>query len=198
MLTIAVFILYVLYLLPFFTKESIENSSKNSSDSIRNQSTPFRSAFINNDTLLTYYEYYIDIQEEFDLKKNKAQHQLQNRTSKLEEDIFSAEKRAKAGLMSANEIEQTQEKIAKQQKNLQIYSQTLSEGLAEEEKIQREKLLIKISDFIRTYNKKAKYDLIFNYAQGGTLWHGDKGMDITQEILKELNKIYIKEKQDSQ
>ena len=188
LLTIAVVVIYVLHFLPH-TKNS---ETIDTIETARN--TDFRVAFINNDTLLTYYDYYTDIKKELERKKTKAQRQLQTRSSKLQEKVISAEKRAKAGLMSANEIQRAQEKIAQDQQNLQIYSQTLTEGLIEEERIQQEKLMNKITDYIKIYNQSQQYDLILNYATGGTLWYGNKSMDITQDVLTQLNEAYDEEK----
>ena len=120
-------------------------------------------------------------------RRNKAQRQLRDREAKLQSRMLSAEKRVQAGLLSKNEIVALQQEIADEQQSLQAFSQTLTTGLIEEEKVLQEKIVQDIKKCVEEYNTPKKYDIILNYTFGTTVWYGDKSIDLTNDILAILN-----------
>lgn len=144
-------------------------------------------AVINNDSLFVYYKYYEATMKDLNTKREKAQKQLQTRASKLQNEMISAEKRARAGLMSKNDMQRTQQDLAQKQQDLQVYEQTLTAGLVEEEQVKNQELLDQIKEYIEEYNQEKGYDLIINYVQGGTVWYASEAIDITKDIVDGLN-----------
>lgn len=47
-----------------------------------------------------------------------------------------------------------------------------------------------MEDFLEDYNAKAGFDYIFSVQDGGQIWVGNKGLDITQEVINGLNERY--------
>ena len=150
-------------------------------------------AYISTDSLYTYYNFYLDASRKFRTKQQKVQNQLQSRIQKLESESISYQKRAEAGLMSENDIKKAQTDMAKKQQELQVYQQTVSSGLMEEEKALADEMLAKITRYLEVYNNSQQYDIILNYAPGNAFWYVGKGLDITQEVIDGLNEEYAKE-----
>lgn len=147
-------------------------------------------AVINNDSLFVYYKYYEATMADLNSKREKAQKQLQTRAAKLQNEMISADKRARAGLMSQNDMQRTQQDLGKKQQDLQVYEQTLTAGLVEEEQVKNKELLSQIQEYIEEYNKDKSYDLILNYVQAGTIWYANDAIDITKDIVDGLNAKY--------
>ena len=150
-------------------------------------------AYISTDSLYAYYNFYLDASKVFQNKQRKVQNQLQSRIQKLEQESISYQKRAEAGLMSENDIKKAQANMAKKQQELQVYQQTVSNGLLEEEKMLASKMLKKITDYLEVYNDSKQFDIILNYTPGNAFWYVRKGLDITQEVIDGLNEEYAKE-----
>ena len=45
-----------------------------------------------------------------------------------------------------------------------------------------------IEDYLRDYNAVAGFDYIFSVQNGGQIWTGNKNLDITSTVIKDLNK----------
>ncbi len=150
-------------------------------------STKSRIAYVNIDSLLTYYRFYDAISKDFRDKRIKQEKQLQTRSRKLEEEVGNAQKRAQAGLMSQNEIQKTQQDLAYKEQELMAYQRSLQEGLYAEEQNLNRQLNEKVIDYLKSYNKDDRFDLIFSYGSGSPIMLATDALDITQAILKGLN-----------
>lgn len=155
-----------------------------------NDSTESRIAYVNIDTLLTYYAFYDAISKEYRDKRSKQEKQLQTRSRKLETEIANAQKRAQAGLMSQNEMQRTQEDLAMKEQELMAYQRSLQEGLMAEEQNLTKQLNEKVIDYLEKYNKDDRFDLIFSYGAGSPIMLATDALDITQAVLKGLNEEY--------
>jgi len=51
-------------------------------------------------------------------------------------------------------------------------------------------LLDSITNFLKRYNQKYKFDYILNIKKGGDVFLSNKTLDITGDVLKELNAEY--------
>lgn len=52
----------------------------------------------------------------------------------------------------------------------------------------------RIKDHLEQYNKQAGFDYIFSVQEGGQIWVGNKGLDITPAVVQGLNAQYAAEK----
>jgi len=153
-------------------------------------------AFINSDTLLNNYKRYDDLMAQFVEKRNNAEKQLNVRGQALQAEAVSFERRAKAGMLSNNELKVGQEDLMMKERQLSQYSQDIQMGLMEEEKRITLQLYDSIVSYLKDYNKDKKFRYILNYTKGGGILIADETFDITQEVLKGLNDKYEVEKKD--
>lgn len=86
--------------------------------------------------------------------------------------------------------ETSQEKVQLMEQNLAKYIDKINE-LAQEEDIKTtETVYLHINTYIEEYGKKKGYSIIFGSGTSGTLLYGDPAIDITEELLDELNYNY--------
>jgi len=96
--------------------------------------------------------------------------------------------------LSASEKVSQQQSLMKQQSNIRAYVEQI-EKLAEEEDGKMTLTVInQINQFIEEYSKKKGYDVVLGTNASGTVLYGNASIDITQEILEELNNYYLDKK----
>lgn len=153
-------------------------------------------AYINNDTLSVYYKFGEDKYKEFQAKVEKSQKQLQSRAMKLQKNAENFEKRARAGLMSQNDIRKKQEELGIKQQEIQIAQQSQSQGLAAEEAEIQAEVRKRVKEFLDAYSADKNYSIVLGYSDGVTstvIWSTPNVEDITQVVIDGLNAKYEEE-----
>lgn len=82
--------------------------------------------------------------------------------------------------------------LQEQGMTLEKYRKSINEKADKEEDKMLQGALNQINSFIESYGKKANYTLIIGTTSAGNLLYGDEKIDITNEILEQLNKNYGK------
>jgi len=152
-------------------------------------------AYIVPDSILKNYQYYQDISNQFDTKRNIAEREFEKKARNLQSEMQLFQQKAQAGLLSQNEIRSGEERLVKQERELQQYNQVETEKLMREEKELTERLYNRVADYIKKYNETAGYDFILNYVPGTTAWFVGESYNITQDIVDGLNQAYRDEKE---
>ncbi|MCS7005046.1 MAG: OmpH family outer membrane protein [Cytophagales bacterium] len=158
-------------------------------------SKPIRIAYIIPDSILKNYVYYQEISKQFESKRSIAEREFEKKARTLQSEMQMFQQKAQAGLLSQNEMRAGEERLLKQERELQEYNQTETEKLMREEKELTEKLYNRVSDYIKKYNDTAQYDIILNYVPGTTIWFANSMYDITHQIVEGLNQAYQLEKE---
>lgn len=187
LLSVAVVVLYVLHFSP---KDSTATAKSSVSSTASSTS---KIAYITMDSVLKNYKYYLEASAIFDKQRAEAEKELERRARKLQNEVDEYRSKAQAGLLSQNEMKGTEEKLMRQQQELQYYNQSETDKLMREEQVQMEKLYERITNFLKTYNADNRYDYIINYAKGTNVWYGNPAFDITTEVVEGLNKAFEEE-----
>ncbi len=181
-----------LYVTVFGGKSEGETASVGSVDA---PAGSVKIAYINNDSLVTYYKFYEDASEKLNVNRDKIRKQLETRGTKLQYEVRNVEQRAQAGLMSRNDIAAAEQDLMKKQQDLQQYQQTVSAGLMAEEQKLNEEIFENINAYLDSMNADKNYDLIINYVPGTVFWRAENNVvDITQQVIDGLNAKYEAEK----
>jgi len=77
-----------------------------------------------------------------------------------------------------------------QQKNVYQYSESIAIKAKEEENKMLEGVLNQVNSFAEDYGKEKNYDLIFGTTMAGNILYGVEAIDITKELIVEINKDY--------
>ena len=85
--------------------------------------------------------------------------------------------------------------ILEQKRNVfEKYSLEIQQKAESEELKETQAALNQVNSYIEQYGKSHKYDLIVSATSNGNLLYGNKELDITEEVLNNLNKNYFSEK----
>ena len=150
-----------------------------------------RIAFVEIDSLLTKYNFCKDLNELMLQKEENIRTTLNEKAKKLEADAREWERKVQNnGFASQERAQQEQQRILKQQQDLQALQQKLSDELAAENQKNNLELRDSISSFLKQYNKEKNFDLILSNSGLDNLLYAKKALNITDEVVNGLNSRY--------
>lgn len=106
---------------------------------------------------------------------------VQNAIKKYEKDLAS---------MSVKEQELSKRLIGNQQKQLEDYQRAIQDNARQEDGKLTQTVVTQVNAFLLDYGKKNNYKMILIASQAGTIAYAREGLDITEEVIKELNEQY--------
>lgn len=145
-------------------------------------------AFIDNSDVIDEYQMKIDIEKKYE-KKNKTFTQRRDSIGRVYQgEIQSVQMR----LASLSQQKQQEESQAFQQKwqpiqqQIQYEQQQMEQQFSEE----MESVITAVSDFVESYGESNGYTFILGKNQAGSVMYGNEINDISEQVIKAINKAY--------
>lgn len=182
-LAIAVIYLYVLH----FNGSTKPSAAGTASTTSFDGPIP-KIAYVNSDTLLANYDYFKDKQAALEKKATQLQSEYENRAKGLQSEISTFQRTA--GQMTINQAKAAEEDLRKKQQNLMQYQQNLSSQLMQEESKVNEELYQNVSEYLKELGKNKDFEVVLTYTKGSGVLYADDSLDITQQVLADLNERY--------
>ncbi len=174
------------------TSQNSTNKTSLSADSLGN----INIAYVNLDTLLLEYKYSIKLNEDFLTEQAKAKANLETRMKSFEKKYNEFSEKARLGsFISQKSMETQQNELLQEQANIQKLEQELTEKLMKQQTQLNNELLDTVSNFIKEFND-GRYVLILGNAAGGGILYAEPEMDITNQVVEQLNQRYSKSKKE--
>ncbi len=149
--------------------------------------------FINQDTLLSQYQYVKDMSARLETKGKAAQSDVGARQQAIQREV--AEYQKTANTLTAEQRAATEQRLQRKGQEFQQYSQNASAQVQNDQSAEQVKLYEKISAFMKDYAKEKGYKMILTYQKGNAnMLYGDPSLDVTTEVVKRLNESYSKDK----
>jgi outer membrane protein len=177
-LLVAVIVLYVLY---FSGNKTAGKTNSNDSTAI----SDLRIAFINADTVLKYYDYLKINKDKLEAKSKKLQQDYRNRAMGLQSEISNYQRTVNT--MTLGQVRAAEEDLQKKQQNLQMYEQTLSQQMMQEEAELNRALYERVTDYLKKYGSEKGLHMVLKYDPTSDMLYGTQALDITQDVIKGLN-----------
>jgi outer membrane protein len=148
--------------------------------------------YVNSDTLYSKYNYAKDVNNALQAKLKAAQSDMQSKLDAFQREGVDYQKNA--ATMPADQRQVTEQRLQREQQQLQGYQQNESAQLQDDKAAQYQKVYDKVDDFVKQYAKQNGYKLVLTYSkQVQTVIYGDPSLDITTDVVKGLNDAYAKE-----
>ena len=147
-----------------------------------------RMAFINSDSVLKHYDYFEVIREKLEAKSAKLDQDLRTRAQSLQKDIAAYQQNANN--LTAGQARAVEEDLGKKQQNLQLYQQSLSQELSNDEATMNKELYSKVTDYLKKYGSEKGIQIVFKYDPSSDLLYGGDPLNITNDVIKGLNESY--------
>ena len=147
-------------------------------------------AYVEVDSLMTQYDFAKDYSVTLQKKSNNARNTLTQKGNQLQAAVNNFQQKLNNnGFTSREQAASVQAAIERQQRDLQELQVRLESELANETQKFNEALRDSLNNFLTSYNKDKKYDLILSKA-GDNILFADHKYDITKDIINGLNKRY--------
>ena len=148
-------------------------------------------AYVDIDSLLTKYNFCIDLNEAMVKKEENIRLTLNQKAAQLKKDGEEFQRKYENNaFISPERAQQEYNRLEKAQADLQNLSNKLSNELATETAKNNLQLRDSINTFIQAFNKIHGYSLIISNTGFDNLLYADPSMDITNEIVDGLNARY--------
>ena len=142
--------------------------------------------FINSDTLLTDYNYFNVLKTGLEKKQDSVDNLLQQKAKLLDQEVKHYQ--ARGAQMSPEERAREEERLMGKQQGLMDMKESLVGELQSEESAMNDSLHDNLLRYLKEYNKSKNYLYILGYQRGSGIMLANDSLDITQEVLKGLNK----------
>ncbi len=147
-------------------------------------------AFVEVDSLMTQYNFAKDYSVTLQKKSNNARNTLTTKTNQLQAAVNNFQQKLQSnGFQSREQAQSVQAAIERQQRDLQELQARLESELANETAKFNTALRDSLNNFLTSYNKDKKFDLILSKA-GDNILLADRRFDITNDVINGLNKRY--------
>ncbi|MBO4764864.1 MAG: OmpH family outer membrane protein [Bacteroidales bacterium] len=149
--------------------------------------------YIQIDSLLINYDMYNDLMSAFQSKYQASQEELQKKSRALENDAKAFENQINKGLLTRSAAEEQQQRLLRRQENLQNEANNKQLELEEEQYVLNNQVYDAIKTYLEKYNQEHEFALILtSSAATNVVMEGNKGLDITNEVVRGLNEEYIR------
>jgi outer membrane protein len=148
--------------------------------------------YVNSDTLYSKYNYAKDVNNALQAKLKGAQGDMQSKTDAFQREVVDYQK--SQATMPADQRQVTEQRLQREQQQLQGYQQNESAQLQDDKATQYQKVYDKVDDFVKNFAKQNGYKLVLTYSKNvQTVIYGDPSLDVTADVVKGLNDAYAKE-----
>jgi outer membrane protein len=176
-----------------FSLASCDNSPKNDNSTEEKKQVPstIKIAYVEVDSIMSQYEFCKEYSLILEKKSQNIQSTLQQKGQALQAAATNFQQKLQQNAYTREQAEQIQAGLQKQNADLEALQARLTAEFQNETAKFNEALHDSLQNFINKYNKDKKYTMILAKS-GDNILYANKGIDITDEIVKGLNKAYKK------
>lgn len=154
--------------------------------------------YIQLDRILAEYDMANDLRSVVEAKVGSIQQEVNRRGEKLQKEVAAYQEKIQKGLMTQSTARAQGEQLQKKELEFNEYAQTKSNEIAEEQQVMMNRIADAIQTFIDQYNAEKGYDMILANQAGTPVIAAKPELDITDDVLKGLNDLYIKTKNNKE
>jgi outer membrane protein len=184
--------LIVLYILFLTTKRSEELKAP-----VALQKSGIRSlsvVFVNIDSLNEKYEFVKVLKNDLEGTGKRLQTEVLSEQSNFEKEAADFQKQVAGNAISEEKAKMVYESLMQKQQAIVEKKDRYTQQVANMEMNLNLRLLDTITNFLKRYNQIYKFDYILTYKTAGDILIANDTLDITNDVLRSLNKEYNERK----
>ncbi len=168
-----------------------QNDSKASDNSSATQAgnTAEKIAYVDIDSIMSQYAYWKDVTKLMKEKEANIQKTLSGKQQALQQAAANFQQNVQANKYTQEQAQQVQAGIQRQAQDADALQQRLGSEYQNEVAKYNKALSDSVHNYLREYNKDKKYAIILAKS-GDNILYADKAYDVTNEVVKGLNKSY--------
>lgn len=169
---------------------SCDNNNTNSENPQQEKKADAKTAYIDTERLMKEYEESKDFETKYQAMSERMQNELESDMKKFQRDVEDLQRNAQSkGMQWA---QQREAELTRRQQTLLQKEQNYMKKFQEEGAVERDSLVTKMKNFIKTYGAEKGYDYIYGTGDAATILFAKDEYDITDEIIKLMNEAYGK------
>lgn len=141
--------------------------------------------FINSDSLLKNYDYYNELLKGLESQEDSIDMMLKSKSKSLESEFAAYQ--SKAAGMSPEQRAITEERMMAKQQELMMLKESLVDDLQAKESAMSDSVHARLVRALKEVNKTNHYYYVLGYQRGNGILFANDSLDITKQVLKELN-----------
>jgi outer membrane protein len=146
--------------------------------------------FVNSDSLLDQYEFYKNKKREFEASQDRIKRDLKAEGDKLRDEFEQYQQQG--GSMTDQQRAQKEEQLTLKQQQLMEKKDMMLSKLDDEQSKSSDQLYDNLHNFFKKYNKGKNFQYVLGVSKGGGVLYANDSLDITRQVLTELNKEFKK------
>ncbi len=147
-----------------------------------------KTAYVDTTKVIQDYQEMKDVEAKFTTKRDsltqlitRPQQQFQKEVQEYQQSMNS---------MSASQRQAKEQELQQKGQQLQQQQQMIGQQLRNDSDAAIDSVVEKVKDFVADYGKENGYTYIFGSNESANIMYAKEGLDITDEVLEELNATY--------
>lgn len=187
-LAVAIIILFVLF---FTMKSSVGASQKEITIDPKDSSVTLPVAYVNVDTIINNYNFAKDANENLMRRLESSNATMNIKQKQLQSDYAEFQRKVQANaFLSEDRAKQEYQRLQNMDKELKATGSRLDDEFRHEQQKLNTQLADSVKVVIKSYNKKANFQIVMSNSGMDNILYAKDKYDITNEILTMLNKRY--------
>jgi len=151
---------------------------------------PLSLVYLNLDSLNIHYEFVKMLRKDLEGVGKRLQTEVLAEQSALEKEAADFQRQVSSNAITEEKAKVIYEQLMQKQQMLMEKKDRYTQQVAEQELNMNLRLLDTVTNFLKRYNQKFRYDYIMGYKKGGEILVANDTLDITKETLEAINKEY--------
>lgn len=147
-----------------------------------------KTAYVDTTVLIKEYKEMKDVEAQFTSKSDSVRQQLDSAANAFQQEVQTYQSQMNS--MSEAQRKEKEQELMQMQQMLQQQQQMVGQKLREQSNTVMDSMVTKIKDYVKDYGKENNYTYIFGSNESANIMYAEDGLDITQDILSELNEEY--------
>ena len=175
--------------------DSADTAEESAAEQTAAKDGELKIAFVLIDTLTSQYELYKEASDAFQQKQANAEATINAKGKSFASQVQEFQRKVQNNQLTQQQFESEQARLQKVQQDIEALQARLSQSLQEEYAKELQSVTDTIQNFMKSYAKEKGYDFILCKSSGiDNVLYGNPKYDITNSVVKALNKRYAKEK----
>ena len=148
--------------------------------------------YVNIDSINQHYELIKILKDELEAEQIKQDAIFTNREKAFQTKLNNFQQNQQAGVLTAVQIQNSQAQLENEYQQIMTDKERVMNDLMAKQSAANDQMLDSMLTVIRRINSVRNASFVFTYGYGSQMVLGDPTKDITNDVLKELNKSFLK------
>jgi len=147
-----------------------------------------KTAYVDTTKVIQDYKEMKDVESKFEARRDSLTQLITGPQQQFQQEVQEYQQNMNS--MSATQRQAKEQELQQKGQRLQQQQQMIGQQLRNDSDAAIDGVVEKVKDFVAEYGKENGYTYIFGSNESANIMYAKEGLDITDDILKELNESY--------